>query len=268
MEGKSSSGKAPLSVARVLQIIKVLSLSDAPLSLAELSRRLGTPKTSLIGLLRGLVDMDYVVFSDGTYRLGGSSFDLAGTVLAARQRSHMDDYIRAGMKSLNELTGETVLYGVLTGERPQMMTYIGMVESRGAIRISVGIGDRSPLYCTAGGRILLAGMTDDEVKAQLAEAPLKHITAQTETGKSRLLEYVRTAREEQFSSVADEMVQGITGIAAPVMDNSSRVLGALIVAGPTGRMNDDAAMLKSATIASARRISASLGHREAVAITP
>jgi DNA-binding IclR family transcriptional regulator len=262
MQSKSASGKAPLSVARVLQIVKVLSLSEGPLSLAELSRRLETPKTSLLGLLRGLIDMDYVTVHEGSYRLGGSAFELAGAVLAARQRSHMDDYIRAGMKALNEITGETVFYGVLTGDRPEMMTYVSLVESRSAIRISVGLGDRSPLYCTAGGRILLAGMSDEDVSRHLGEASPKPILPGAEADPGRLLELVRKARIEQFSCVADEMVLGITGMAAPVMDNWSHVLGALIVAGPSGRMMEDKAMLKEAILGTARRISASLGHRE------
>lgn len=262
MERKSDSSKAPLSVARVLQIIKALSLSEEPLGLAELSRRLSTPKTSLIGLLRGLVDMEYVSVRDGAYRLGGSSFELAGAVLSARQRSHMDDNIRAGMKSLNETTGETVLYGVFTGGPPEMMTYVGLVESRNAIRISVGIGDRSPLYCTAGGRILLAGMSDEDAQRYLASAPLERFAPLTETDPKRLLDSVRAARAEQFSVVPDEMIEGITGMAAPVMDNWSRVLGALIVAGPTGRMAENRVMLKDAILASARSISASLGHRQ------
>jgi len=262
MDSKPASTRAPLSVARVLQIIKVLSQSDEPLSLAELGRRLATPKTSLIGLLRGLIDMNYVTFSDGSYRLGGSSFELAGSVLSARQRKHSNDYIRAGMTDLSTQTGETILYGVLSSDRPEMMTYVELVESRSAIRISVGIGDRSPLYCTAGGRILLAGMPDEEVQRHLGEASLDPITSTTETSREKLLQSVRQSREDELSWVSDEMIQGITGMAAPIRDNTSKVLGALIVAGPTGRMKDDQAVLESALLKSARQISASLGHSD------
>lgn len=262
VEGRTGSGKAPLSVARVLQIIKVLSLSDEPLSLTELARALSTPKTSLIGLLRGLIDMGYVVTSDNSYRLGGSSFELAGAVLSARARKHMNDYIRIGMKALNDATGETVLYGVLTSDTPPQMTYVELVESRGAIRISVGIGDRGPLYCTAGGRILLSGMSDDDAREYLATVPLEKFTPATEVDPARLLERVGEARRERFSCVVDEMTQGITGMAAPVMDSPTNILGALIVAGPTGRIAET--VLRSAIQDAARQISASLGHRDLI----
>ena len=261
MEDKPVSGKAPLSVARVLQILRVLSQAEKPLGLAELSRQLATPKTSLIGLLRGLVDMNFVTFADGAYRLGGSSFELASAVLSARQRQHMGDYIRAGMSALNEQSGETVLYAILTEERPPTMTYVGLVETRGALRISVGIGDRSPLYCTAGGRVLLADMTDEQVREYLAQVTLDPINPKTETDPEKLLELVRAARTEQFSWACDEMVEGITGMAAPIRDSSARVLGALIVTGPTGRMASDLPEIKAMVLEAAKGISLSLGYQ-------
>jgi len=259
MANKVASGKAPLSVARILQILKVLSLADEPLGLAELSRQLGTPKTSLIGLLRGLVDMNYIVFADGAYRLGGSTFELATSVLSARQRLHMGEYVRSGMNELCKRSGETVLYGILTDEGVPTLTYVGLSESRSAIRISVGIGDRSPLYCTAGGRILLADMPDEEIRRYLASAPLNAINQQTQTDPDELLELVRKARREDFSCVVDEMIQGITGMAAPIRDSSGKVIGTLIVAGPTSRMLEDEPLLRSMVLEAAHGISLSLG---------
>lgn len=267
MTERTAGGKAPLSVARILQILKVLSESDEPLGLAELARQLSTPKTSLVGLLRGLVEMNYVVFSDGTYRLGGAAFELASSMLTARQRLHMGDYVRAGMNDLNKRAGETVLYGILTSDEPAMLTYVGMIESRSAIRISVGIGDRSPLYCTAGGRVLLADMPDEDVRRYLSLAPLNSINALTETDPDKLLELVQETRREQFSCVCDEMIQGITGMAAPVRDSSARVIGTLIVAGPTGRMMEDEPMLKSLILEEAQGISISLGYHGGAAVS-
>ncbi len=265
MSSKAVSGGAPLSVARVLQILKVLSVSETPLGLAELARQLSTPKTSLIGLLRGLTDMNYITFSDGTYRLGGSSFELASAVLSSRSRLHMGDNLRAGMHELNKQTGESVLYGVLTSDDPATMVYVGLVESRSAIRISVGIGDRSPLYCTAGGRVLLADMSDEEVRRYFATAPLEVINPLTQTSPAALQAIIQETRREKFSCVRDEMIHGITGMAAPIRDSSARVLGALIIAGPTSRMLEDEAMLKSVTLDAAESISLSLGYQSGAA---
>ena len=261
MTQQNDRAVGPLSVARVLQILQALGTSDEPLSLAELGRRLGAPKTSLIGLLRGLVELHFIAFADGAYRLDGGSFDLASTILSARQRLHVGDYTRAGMRDLNQRSHETVLYAVLNDDAPATMTYVDMIESRSAIRISVGIGDRSPLYCTAGGRVLLAAMPDDAVRQYLELAPLNAISPCTETDPHALFDLVRRVREEQFSCVSDEVVHGITGMAAPIRDSSRQVLGSLIVAGPTARMVEDEDKLKAIVLETAQGVSLSLGYR-------
>lgn len=260
MTDQLERGAGPLSVTRVLQILRTLSTSDKPLSLAELSRRLAAPKTSLVGLLRKLQELNFVVFSDGTYRLGGSAFELATAMLGARQRLHVGDYTRAGMRDLNQRTGETVLYAILNSDEPATMTYVDMIESRGAIRISVGVGDRSPLYCTAGGRVLLAAMSDEAVRRHLAVAPLEANTPRTQTDPEALFELVRRAREEDFSCVSDEVVEGVTGMAAPIRDSSCEVLASLIIAGPTVRMLGEEDRLRSIVLEVAQGISLSLGY--------
>src|SRR5262249_46096761 len=52
---------APQSVTRVIQILEALCASARPMSLADLSRVLNTPKSSLAALLRGLSEEDFVV---------------------------------------------------------------------------------------------------------------------------------------------------------------------------------------------------------------
>ena len=48
------------------------------------------------------------------------------------------------------------------------MTYVDVIESPNAVRFAVSVGDRRPLYCTAGGRVLLASGTDQELRRYLA----------------------------------------------------------------------------------------------------
>lgn len=258
-EGKRAGG--PLSVARVLQILGVLSRSEEPLSLAQLARRLEAPKTSLIGLLRSLADLNFVIFADGVYRLGGASFELASAVMASRQQQHMSEAIREGMRELNKRSGETVLYAILNYDDPDMMTYLDIVESRGAIRISVTIGDRSPLYCTAGGRVLLADMSDAEVRAYLERAEIKPLNQMTEVQRPVLLRTIEQARVDGVSTVCDEVIEGVTGMASPVRDSSGAVIGTLIIAGPTARMRDHDEELAEVVREAAQTISRNLGHR-------
>ena len=49
---------SPQSVTRVIQILEALCASARPVSLADLSRALSMPKSSLAALLRGLTEAD------------------------------------------------------------------------------------------------------------------------------------------------------------------------------------------------------------------
>ena len=136
---------APQSVTRVLQILDVLSAADRPVSLAELSRALNSPKSSLAALLRGLADANFVMASEGSYRLGAGAFGLGSAIVEARRRLQTSDVVRDGMRSLSIRSGETVLFAVPNDDDAGTMTYVDIVESRNAIRFSVKVGDRRPL---------------------------------------------------------------------------------------------------------------------------
>lgn len=265
MRNDSVRSAAPQSVTRVLQILDALSVAERPTSLAELSRALNTPKSSLAALLRGLVDANFVISSEGVYRLGPSAFGLGGALIEARRRIQTSDLIRDGMRQLNARTGETVLFAVLDNldnDQPRTMTYIDIVESRNAIRFSVTVGDRRPLYCTAGGRALLSAMSDDEVDRYLATTKRKKLTASTELDKSKLIDAVRRAREEHVARTHDEAADGVTGIASLIRGPSGAALGALVVAAPTARLEERGLKLVSLVHEAATTISRNLGYRD------
>src|SRR3546814_15189035 len=70
------------------------------------------------------------------------------------------------MRRLAERSGETVLLAV-RDKQTATLTYVDLIESRNALRFTVAIGDRSPLYCTAGGRVLLASLPGVELRRYL-----------------------------------------------------------------------------------------------------
>ena len=142
---------APQSVTRVIHILQALCASPTPVSLADLSRALDTPKSSLAALLRGLAVAGFVVASEGTYRLGAGAFGLGSALLEARRQLQSSDLVREGMRRLADRTGETILFAVPDADA-ETMTYVDIIESKKPVRFAVSMGDRRPLYCTSGGR--------------------------------------------------------------------------------------------------------------------
>jgi len=87
MHGKGQDkarAPSPMAVLRVLQILQRLAETPAGLSLTELGSVLDAPKTSLVGLLRGLIESGYVARTDKTYRLESESYALASSIASGR----------------------------------------------------------------------------------------------------------------------------------------------------------------------------------------
>jgi DNA-binding IclR family transcriptional regulator len=251
---------SPQSVTRVIQILEALCASPKPVSLADLSRVLNTPKSSLAALLRGLAEADFVVSSDGAYRLGPGAFGLGSALLEARRRLQSSDIVREGMRRLAERSGETVLFAV-RDQGAATLTYVDVIESRNAVRFAVSVGDRRPLYCTSGGRALLAADSGDELRRYLDALEPRRLTAHTETDKRRLAELVEHARRTGVAQTIDQATDGVTGTAAVIRDVAASAIGALIVAAPSARLRDRGAELTTLVRDEAAAISRSLGFR-------
>jgi DNA-binding IclR family transcriptional regulator len=251
---------SPQSVARVIQILEALCANPRPISLADLSRSIAAPKSSVAALLRGLVAADIVVSATGAYRLGSGAFGLGSALLEARRRLQSSDFIREGMRRLAERCGETVLFGVRE-PGSNALTYVDIVESRKAVRFTVSVGDRRPLFCTSGGRILLAVAPEEELRLYLNRLRPRRLTATTETNKRRIAQSIAVARASGVAQTLNQTSLGVFGTAAAIFDATGTAIGALIVAAPHSRLQERSTKLASAVLEEAATISRNLGHR-------
>ncbi|MCT2400271.1 IclR family transcriptional regulator [Novosphingobium mangrovi (ex Huang et al. 2023)] len=258
--GEDRRGGSPQSVTRVIRLLEALCASNDPVSLADLSRRLSTPKSSLAALLRGLADEDLVVSADGAWRLGPGAFGLGSALTEARRRLHSSDLIREGMRRLCERTGETVLLAVGDHEG-DMVTYVDLVESRNVVRYSVSIGDRRPFYATAGGRALLATCSPEAIASYLKRVAPRRLASTTEIDLATLTQSIEQARADGYAQTVDQAADGVTGTASVIRDAAGGVVGALVVAAPTERAQGRLDELARLTLEEAASISRSLGFR-------
>ena len=261
------NSSSPQSVTRVIHLLEALCASPKPVSLANLSRELAAPKSSIAALLRGLAAADFVIVSEGAYRLGPSAFGLGSALSEARRRLQSSDLIRDGMRRLVDRSGETVLFAVRDAG-DETLTYVDVIESRSSVRFAASIGDRRPLYCTAGGRALLAALPEKELRHYLERLKPKKLTARTETNKRVLAEAIEAARVTGVGQTVEQASDGVTGTAAVIRDGAGTVIGALVVAAPSSRLQDRRAELVNLVLKEATAVSRSLGHRAPPAPPP
>ena len=197
----------------------------------------GAPKTSLVGLLAGLVGESCLVRDEaGRYSLGPRIHSLAMQAMAGRELFML---ARPILLRLVEASGETAVIGALAPDA-DLAIYLDKVESSNPIRYAVTVGERRDLYCTAMGKALLAYFEPARLKKYLKSTPRERFTATTITGTADLLAELSRVRREGIARTNGERVKGASGQAAPVFGSDGALVAALLIAGPSERMRANA----------------------------
>jgi DNA-binding IclR family transcriptional regulator len=253
---------SPTAPARVAQILEQLAAARRDgLSLTELAAALEAPKTSLPGLLRGLLDIAYVVREANRYRLGPAAYRLAAGIIRIGASLDLQAAARPLLERLAAASGETVLLGTLAAETREVV-FVERVESVHDIRFSVPIGARRPLYSSALGRVLLAYQPEAWREAYLKSVKLVPRTARTETRMARLREILAKIRVDGSVSTVEQSSRDVAGFAAPIFERDGRVAAGIVIAAPVGRGEKNAKQLLAGVRAAAREVSLALGFRE------
>jgi IclR family pca regulon transcriptional regulator len=103
------------------------------------------------------------------------------------------------------------------------------------MRMSLGVGSRLPAYCTSLGRLLLADLDDDEVRARLEASSIEAMTKHTVTDVDALMAKVAQARKQQWCLVNQELEEGLISVAAPIVNRQGRMVAALNISGQANR---------------------------------
>ena len=140
------------------RISLVLDAFDGPgrLTLAQIVRRTGLPRSSAHRMLDRLVQLRWLRRSGRDYELGMRLVELGSLAV------HQDRLVRAAAPLLGELhraTGLVVHLAVLDG--PDVV-YLEKVGDRMIAAIPTRVGGRQPAHCTAVGKAILAYRDDDD----------------------------------------------------------------------------------------------------------
>src|ERR1700689_1078261 len=146
------------------RISLVLDAFDGPgrLSLAQVVRRTGLPRSSAHRLLERLVQLRWLRRQGRDYELGMRLVELGSLAV------HQDRLHRAAQPFLHELhraTGLVVHLAVLDGAD---VVYLEKIAGGLGAAIPTRVGGRQPAHCTAGGKALPAFSDPDKLDFDFA----------------------------------------------------------------------------------------------------
>jgi DNA-binding IclR family transcriptional regulator len=119
------------------------------------------------------------------------------------------------------------------------------------------IGGRAPLHLTSSGKLFLAYDDPRTVRSYATRTGLAGHTKNSITELSRLERELSLVRARGLARDNEELELGVRCIAAPIRDDSGRIVAGLSVSAPAERMQDE---WIEDLLGTAGRISAGLGH--------
>jgi len=199
---------------------------------SEVAASLPLARTTVHRILYSLEKLGYIEKdpSSGHYQLAAKFFELTGPAVHFRR---LQAVAKSVMQNLLLRFGETVNLGVIDEGQ---VAYIDVLQSQSALRIAAVPGERNPVHSTSLGKVLLAFLPEGEISAILDRNPMVRKTPKTITQKSHFIEHLASVRERHVALDMEENLSGVICVAAPIFDESGRVIAALSVSGPVSRM--------------------------------
>ena len=211
------------------RISLVLDAFDGPgrLTLAQVVRRTGLPRSSAHRMLDRLVQLRWLRRTGRDYELGMRLVELGSLAV------HQDRLHKAAAPLLQELhraTGLVVHLAILDGSD---VVYLDKVGDRLATAIPTRVGSRQPAHCAAVGKAIMAyGTQPDTVDLTVRK------TRYSITSQQQLASELAKVRAHGVAFDREESVPGFGCVAAPIGGPGDAV-AALSVCGPMNRMSFD-----------------------------
>jgi DNA-binding IclR family transcriptional regulator len=214
------------SVLKALDILDTFSPSEPRLSLAEISRRLGLPRSTTHNLIKTLVSRGYME------KVSSDQFALGPTVIALTQAVRVNVELRDRaaplLRELADICRESVYLTIPDGD---LVLYIYAVESPRRLLARSAVGDRFCYHCTSVGKAMLAWMPPDQVEGIVRRVGLPTFTEATITDAEVLRQELELTRRRGYACDAGENNPHIHCVAAPIFNAQGAVIGACSVSG-------------------------------------
>jgi IclR family transcriptional regulator, pca regulon regulatory protein len=219
------------SLDRGLSVIRAFGPDRERLSLSEVARATGLTRAATRRFLLTLVKLGYV-------RSDGREFSLRPRVLelgyAYLSGLGMPEVAAPHLEELVAQVRESSSVSVLDGHH---IVYVARVPTKRIMTVSISVGTRFPAYATSMGRVLLAGMSDEDLERYLAEADFAQMTDRTVTDPERLREIIGEVRKQGYAIVDQELEEGLRAIAAPIHGAGGAVTAAINVSAHASRVS-------------------------------
>jgi|LNFM01.1.fsa_nt_gb IclR family transcriptional regulator, pca regulon regulatory protein len=218
------------SFAKGLSVIRSFGPQHRRMTLSEVAVRSGLTRAAARRILLTLLELGYVAQQGRDFELTPRVLDLGYSYLSSMPLANLAQPI---MVELGNRFNHSVSVAALDGSE---VVYLLRVPKRNLLNtpgISLA-GLRLPAFVSSMGRVLLAALPEDEMKRVLDASDLRALTPKTIWQRTALEEEIRKCERQGYSLIVDEMEEGLSAVAAPIIDAGGRTIAAMNIAVNTG----------------------------------
>jgi IclR family transcriptional regulator, KDG regulon repressor len=228
------------AVYRAVQMLELLATSLNGLSLAELARQTGYPKSSLFRILVTLEEKSIVQLDKdrSLYMLGMKLIDWGNRAL---DKIDLKSITHPHLVRVAHETRESYYVAILDDSE---VIIIDRADTPEIWRMVTRLGQRSPVHATASGQVLLSEAADDVVDGIIAKTGMKRYTPRTIVSAPKLKKRLLQVRKDGYVVGDAEYKPDLCVIAAPIRDHHGKISAALMTALASARVQRNKALVK------------------------
>jgi IclR family pca regulon transcriptional regulator len=220
-----------LSLARGLRIIESFEGRTEGQTVAEISRHTGLSRAVVRRFLITLELLGYVEAVGKLYRLRHRMLRLGLSYLSSNS---LVAVAKPTLQRITEELDESSSICVLDGD--EVLCVAGAVRKR-LMSVGLSTGSRLPAYCSALGRVLLAGMPEKQFMAYVERVERRSLTRKTIVSRQEFVDEVRRVRSAGYSVIDEELEVGLRAIAVPILSSQGAVAAALSIGTQSSRIS-------------------------------
>lgn len=210
-----------LSLAKGLALMEAFQDRPDGVTVGDMASRTGLSRAAVRRLLITLELLGYASHHGSVYRLSSRALRLGFSFLSS---SSIPAIAQPILEEISAAIHESSSLSVLEGDE---IVYLARSATRRVMSVGLSVGSRLPAYCTSMGRVMLAAMPEQDLRAYLTRVKLEKRTSKSITKKKAFAAELERVRRQGYALVDEELEVGLRSLAVPVRSRSGKVVAAM-----------------------------------------
>lgn len=218
------------ALARGLTVIRAFGPDRPRMTLADIAKRVTLPRATVRRSLITLETLGYVESDGRNFSLSPKVLTLGNSYLTS---SPFPRTVQPMLERLSESIGESCWAAIMNDDD---VLLVAGAKSNRMLSAGLRVGSRLPAFCSAFGRVMLAGLPDDQIDAYLSRIVPRTYTSRTVTDLTAVRRLIFEARTNGYAIADGEIELGLCSLAVPISNQRGETVAALNATAPSSRV--------------------------------